>query len=102
MRGHPGFGVIALAALTLAALAGCGSGAPAEYRVGGAFKSSRTAHDFDDLRATAAPYGGDVAILESFPEQFGITGLDSRCDELRGKLVQKVYLASASPCARQS
>lgn len=70
--------LLALLALAAALLAGCSGGAETKYALSGAFKASRADHDLQDLAATAEPYGGDTAIMESFPEQFSIRGIDAR------------------------
>lgn len=88
----------ALVLLAALVLAGC-SGDAVSYRLGGSFTQTRTAADMDDFQATVAPYSDDVAIMESFPEQFSIRDLDADgCAELRGKLLAKTYLAVVGEC----
>lgn len=84
--------------LVLAALlSGC-SGDAVSYRLSGAFTAERTQADLDDFSATVAPYSDDVAIMESFPEQFSIRGLDESCEPLREVLLAKPYIASVGEC----
>lgn len=89
--------VVALAIVALF-LSGC-NGDAAYERLGGAFTAQRTAADLDDFQATVRPYSDDVAIRESFPEQFIIHGLDANdCIELSELLRAKPYIATLGPC----
>lgn len=78
-------------------LAGC---ADPTYQVTGTFTSDRTEADIEDLRLLAQEHGGDVLIAESFPEQFVISDVSRHeCEELRGVLLEKDYLANVDTCS---
>ena len=86
------FGVVAAVLAS-----GCYS-EPSVYEISGTFKASRTDADLADFHATVKPYSNDVAIMESFPEQFRIHGLGASCPDLARILAAKPYLASSSAC----
>ena len=92
--------VLAMAALVLAGCASAGEGP--SFRLSGAFTADRTQADLDDFRATVAPYSDDVALLESFPEQFVVHGIVGGCEQLRATLQGKDYVASVSACAAET
>lgn len=90
--------VAALSVLLVIGLAGC-AGDAVSFQVGGSFRQDRADSDLDDLRATAAPYSDDVLVMESFPEQFNVRGLDEHgCNELRALLQAKAYLQHVGAC----
>lgn len=84
-----------LLAACMLPLAGCAEEVP-EARLAGAFTEGRTAEDMAEVRDILAPY--DVAIMESFPEQFSVTLPMEVCQERRDLLEDKPYLRSLSPC----
>lgn len=80
-------------------LAGCASPAAGPtFALSGAFTPERTQQDLDEFHAIVAPYSDDVAILESFPEQFSIRGITGGCEQLRATLDAKDYVASVGTC----
>ncbi|MGB0652405.1 MAG: hypothetical protein ACPGQL_04320 [Thermoplasmatota archaeon] len=93
---------LSAAALLAVALAGCTVDDEGTYTISGAFTQSRTAGDLMDFHETVSPYSDDVAIMESFPEQFVIhvDGRD-RCDELHDLLSAKRYLGRLGACEAQ-
>ena len=86
-----------LLVLVALALAGCTSESDS-YRLGGAFTADRTSEDMAEFGRITAEYSDDVAIMESFPEQFSIKHMHDGCEELRGKLLEKSYIATVSEC----
>lgn len=94
---------LALFAAATLLLAGCASaGEGPSFRLSGAFTADRTQADLDDFHATVAPYSDDVALLESFPEQFVVHGIVGGCEQLRATLQAKDYVASVSACAAEA
>ena len=94
---------LALLAAAAVLLAGCASASEGpSFRLSGAFTAERTQADLDDFHATVAPYSGDVALLESFPEQFVIHAIVGGCDHLRATLQGKDYVASVSACVAET
>ena len=89
-----------LAALAIL-LSGCASvGSGPTFRLSGSFTAERTQADLDEFHAIVRPYSDDVAILESFPEQFVIRSITGGCDQLRATLQSKDYIASVGTCQR--
>lgn len=87
--------------LAIPALAGCT--AEPTYAVGGAFTSERTEADMQDFDASASQYSDDIAILESFPEQFRVGSLSQAdCEALREELLQKDYLGRVGDCTEET
>ena len=87
----------------LVAAAGCASPDESEsFQLSGSFTADRTQEDLDEFDAIVAPYSDDVAILESFPEQFSIRGIVGGCEQLRSTLDAKEYIASVSACRVES
>ncbi len=79
-------------------LAGC-TEAATEYQIRGAFTTDRSDDDIAALSAKAKGLGGEVAIMESFPEQFLISGLPlAACKEMAAWLDAQDFIASATPC----
>lgn len=68
------------------------------FRLSGSFTSDRTEADLADFQAVVRPYSDDVAIMESFPEQFAINGIVGRCEQLRATLEAKPYIANVGAC----
>lgn len=103
---HPLRGVlvrVALAGAVFVVLAGCASPDESEtFRLSGSFTGDRTQEDLDEFEAIVEPYSHDVAILESFPEQFSIRGIVGGCEQLRSTLDSKDYIASVSACRVES
>lgn len=93
-------GVRLLAILFVAPfLAGCLDAHTVHYSISGAFTDERTSLDMADLEATTRPFSLDLAIMESFPEQFRVGTLHEReCGELHDILAAKEYLASVGAC----
>ncbi len=94
----PGIGSLLILAL---ALAGCLSSTPdvAEAGIRGAFTPERTSQDLQDFDSTARAHGArDIAIMESFPEQFSITIDAPSCDGLKQVLLDKPYLTGVRGC----
>ena len=83
------------------ALAGCTDEGDS-YRLGGAFTADFTQADRDEFARITAEYSDDVAIMESFPEQFAVHHMHHGCEELRAKLLEKSYIASVSACMLES
>lgn len=98
-------GLVVLASL----LAGCSGGAYGDdlsvpphgtYALGGAFKETRTQADMQDLGTRVAARGGDLVIMESFPEQFRAGQLSaSACDALHAELETVTYLSHLGSCS---
>lgn len=82
-------------------LAGCASEGDS-YRLSGAFTAERTNADMQEFNDLVDDYSDDVAIMESFPEQFAINHMHHGCEELRAKLLEKSYIASVSECILES
>lgn len=92
---------LAVAAVLLAA--GCASpGDSPSFQLSGSFTVDRTQADLDEFQALAEPYSDDVAILESFPEQFVIRGIVGGCEQLRATLASKDYIATLGSCTVES
>ncbi len=92
----------ALAVVLGVLLAGCGTPAAGpSFRLSGTFTQDRTQADLDEFNGIAARYSDDVAILESFPEQFAIRGIVGGCDQLRATLQAKDYVASVGACQKE-
>jgi hypothetical protein len=88
-----------LASALVTAVAGCASPDESEtFQLSGSFTADRTQEDLDEFDAIVAPYSDDVAIMESFPEQFSIRGIVGGCEQLRSTLDSKDYIASVSAC----
>jgi hypothetical protein len=81
-------------------LAGCAeTPGGVEYRVGGSFTEDATQADVEDLQRRLAAWGADAAIMESYPLQYQIGGLDGpSCDEVRAMLANRPYIASVGRC----
>lgn len=92
-----------LASTLVVAVAGCASPDDSEtFQLSGSFTADRTQQDLDGFDALVAPYSDDVAIMESFPEQFSIRGIVGGCEQLRSTLDSKDYIASVSACRVES
>lgn len=89
---------ILVVTVTVLALGLAGCAEEDSYRLGGAFTADRTQDDMEEFQRIVEPYSDDVAILESFPEQFAIHHIHHGCEELRAKLQAKAYIASVSNC----
>lgn len=101
---------VAFLGLGLLVLAGCAyppedttHGGEPVWSLHGAFKASRTQADMQDLQNRVEARGGQVTIMESFPEQFRASGLTaSACDALRAELNSVDYLQSVGSCGPAS
>lgn len=72
---------------------------PHHYALAGAFDANRTEEDLRDFDTTVQEYTDDYVLMESFPEQFRIHGLDAdECRALRADLDNKTYIARLSEC----
>jgi hypothetical protein len=92
-----------LAAVAALLLSGCGSpDESATFQLSGSFTADRTQEDLDEFHAIVEPYSDDVAIMESFPEQFSIRGIVGGCEQLRATLDSKQYIASVGACRAES
>lgn len=85
--------------------AGCVAPQAAPMQLGGAFTAEATQEDLrafgEDMRA----YGRsvDVAILESFPPQFSVRGLDAdKCEDARAHARSLPFVARVGECLQQS
>ena len=94
----------ALVLLVLLA-AGCVAPQAGPMQLGGAFTEATTQEDLrafgEDMRA----YGRDVdvAILESFPPQFSVRGLDAdKCGDARAHARSLPFVARVGECLQQS
>lgn len=86
-----------VAILALLMLAGCTDAE--DYKMGGAFTSDRSQADLEEFNQLVGQYSDDVAIMESFPEQFSIRGMNQAdCEELYTKLQAKSYISSLNVC----
>lgn len=95
---------LAAAATVLAlALAGCGTPAAGpSFMLSGAFTADRTQQDLDEFQAIVRPYSDEApTIMESFPEQFVIHGIEGGCEQLRVTLDSKDYIASVGTCTEE-
>ncbi len=89
---------LALAVLIVLMFAGCVEEEPQSYQWSGAFTAERTNEDLQEFSQFASKHG-DVAILESFPEQFVISRLDAGgCQFLQPFIESRDYIASHSGC----
>jgi hypothetical protein len=101
---HTGPRLVVLAVLVLGslALAGCHEAvdeAGPEWRLSGSFTEETTQEDLDALVAMLEPYGATMAVLESFPLQFQITGPDpDDCPEVREMLLDHERVAEVREC----
>ncbi len=87
-----------VSAWLLLALAGCVEDGPT-YNVTGAFTADRDNADLETLGQWVRERGGDVAIMESFPEQFHASGLSATdCEAFRVQLEQWDFIQSHSEC----
>ncbi len=87
-------------ALLFLALAGClSTGDEAEFGITGSFTSDRDNADIDTLSDWVRARGGEVAIMESFPEQFHASGLTKAdCEDLAVQLDAWDFIQSRSDC----
>lgn len=84
-------------------LSGCAAPDPSPtFSLSGSFTADRTQGDLDEFAAIVDPYSDDVAIMESFPEQFSIRGITGGCEQLRATLEAKDYVASVGACRVES
>lgn len=91
--------VVAIAVLA----AGCASPSDSpSFQLMGSFTADRTQGDLDEFHGLVAPYSDDVAIMESFPEQFAIRGIVGGCEQLRATLTSKDYIATLGSCTIES
>lgn len=68
-------------------------------RLGGSFTAEATQAQVQEAQGLAAAEGGDMAILESFPLQFAVSGLGAdACGRLHAALDAKPYVASVRAC----
>jgi hypothetical protein len=88
--------------LVVAFLAGCAdapygapSGAAPGFRLSGSFDKEATQQDYDRAQGIAASHGGTMALLESFPVQYVVSGLtDVACQKVREALQKEPHVAS--------
>lgn len=67
---------------------------PAPRQLSGAFKEEASQADLAEAQRLSKAEGGDMAILESFPMQFSVKGLDAgACARLREALAAEPYVA---------
>lgn len=84
-------------------LSGCGTPESGpSFQLSGAFTADRTQEDLDEFDAIVRPYSDDIAIMESFPEQFAIRGIEGGCEQLRATLDAKDYIATVGACTPES
>lgn len=94
---------LVLGLLVALALAGCSTSTSGpSFRLSGAFTEDRTEQDLQEFDRIVAPYSDDVLIMESFPEQFSIRGIEGGCEQLRVDLQAKDYIASVGTCVAES
>ncbi len=80
-------------------LAGCGDDPGPNYVISGVFERSTTQADLDDFQARLAPHGASAQIMESFPMQYQIRGLDAdTCADIRVLLLGLDYVAAVGEC----
>ena len=92
-----------LLAALLIVLPGCANPDESEtFQLSGSFTQDRTQEDLADFNAVVEPYSDDVAIMESFPEQFSIRGIVGGCEQLRSTLDAKTYIAAVGTCRVQT
>lgn len=79
-------------------LAGC-AGEETPYSVTGSFTGDRADEDIEELRELGEDLGGEVVILESFPEQFQVRALSLEdCETFREQVEGKDYVEEVGPC----
>jgi len=91
-------------------LPGCVQGPAADDGPGtatlrGAFTEAATQADMADFGEEMRAYGRDVDVrlMESFPVQFAVEGVDAaRCDEAREAARAKPYVARVDGCPQAS
>lgn len=89
---------VALALLALA-LAGC-AGEETPYGVTGSFTEDRSDEDIEEVRELARSHGGEIVILESFPEQFQVRAMSlEECEAFREEVEQRPYIDTVEACA---
>lgn len=83
-------------------LSGCATAEEGpQFRLGGSFTADRTDQDIAEFNAIVKPYSDDVALLESFPEQFVVSHIAGGCEQLRATLQSKDYIASVGACTKE-
>lgn len=88
-----------LLALLALPLAGC-AGEETSYGVTGSFTEDRSDEDIEEVRELAHAQGGEIVILESFPEQFQVRALSlEECEAFREEVEQKPYIDTVEGCA---
>jgi hypothetical protein len=93
---------LVILALSGVLLAGCTS-EPRDVSLGGTFSGNRTENDLRDFQFTVEPFSKNVAIMESFPEQFRVGDLTrAQCEKLFARLEVKAYMTSLGPCISAS
>lgn len=83
-------------------MAGCLDDGP-KYRVSGAF-TAEPRPDWDEWGRVLVKYPhGDVAIAESFPEQFFVAGMrHADCEAFRVEAAALAFVASIGPCTLET
>ncbi len=90
---------VVLALLLVLMFAGCVEEDRVTYRISGAFTEDRANEDLTTLGEAARAVGAEIAILESFPEQFVITDLTvGACQHLTPRLDTWDFIATHTGC----
>lgn len=77
----------------LASLLFAGCADPVDYEIRGSFTSDRTDPDIQELVLKVESLGGEVAIMESFPEQFVATfDNEDACDNFHNFVHLRAYV----------
>lgn len=88
-----------VASVTFALLVLSGCAGEADYTLAGAFTVDRSDADIADFQTHVERHGGTSVLMESFPEQFRVSGLDaSSCAALRAELSALAYIGSVTEC----
>lgn len=89
---------LVVALLVAVASGGCiDSGESFEFA--GSFREAATQGEMDDFRVRMERWGADdVLLLESFPVQFIVRGLEEDCASARAEAADLVYVRSVSEC----
>lgn len=94
----PGAAPALALALASTLLAGCGGPGPT-YLISGVFEPDATPEDIDDLQARLAVHGATAQIMESYPLQYQIRGLNAAdCADIHEVLRGLPYIDVVGEC----
>lgn len=76
------------------------AGSSAQFRLGGTYTENVTEAELAAAQAQVESRGGDLALLESFPMQFAVTGVgQADCEALRAWFSNQTFVQRVGECA---